>query len=85
VDCFKQIVSKDGFSSLFRGLSGPALFATPRFAIIFHANAYSRKMVSGKLGDSLEWKSKLNLYLESFGDHKYPNRIAFFTYQGYPI
>lgn len=54
LDCFRQTVAKNGVWSLFRGMSAPALFATPRFAIIFHANAHSLNFVRGKLGDRFE-------------------------------
>ena len=49
-DCFRQIVASDGLRSLFRGMSAPAIFATPRFALIFHANAHILNSVRGKFG-----------------------------------
>jgi hypothetical protein len=57
-DCFRQIVANDGLRSLFRGMSAPAFFATPRFALIFHANAHSRNFVRGKMGKRFERKGK---------------------------
>jgi|FrelakmetLWP11LW_1041352.scaffolds.fasta_scaffold34024_1 hypothetical protein len=49
---------QDGLSALFRGLSAPALFSTPRFALIFYSNAHSRKQVKGKLGEKFESERK---------------------------
>ena len=47
MDCFKQIILNEGPLSLFRGMSGLFLFATPRFALIFHGNSLGLKCVQG--------------------------------------
>ena len=36
IDCFKQMVMYEGTLSLYRGMSGLFLFATPRFALTFY-------------------------------------------------
>jgi len=43
--CFKSIVVHEGPMALFRGLSGLACVALPRFALMFHSNAVSRNLL----------------------------------------
>jgi len=45
LDCFKHCVKSEGFLSLFRGMSGLALFAVPRSALLFYANSLGRNLV----------------------------------------
>ena len=42
--CFKSIIIKEGPMSLFRGVSGLALVALPRFALMFHSNTVARNL-----------------------------------------
>jgi len=44
LDCFIKTVKSEGFLSLFRGMSGLAVFALPRFALMFYANSVGRNM-----------------------------------------
>ena len=46
-DCFTQIIKKEGPLSLFRGMSGLFVFATPRFALIFHGNSMGLRFIRG--------------------------------------
>ena len=46
-DCFKQIIKKEGPLSLFRGMSGLFVFATPRLALIFHGNSIGLRFIRG--------------------------------------
>ena len=44
-DCLSKMVLKEGFMSLFRGLSGLACVALPRFALMFHSNTVARNLL----------------------------------------
>jgi hypothetical protein len=55
-----KLTNKIDPRSLFRGLSGPIMFAAPRFAAIFHANAHSRQLVHGRCGQTLERQREQN-------------------------
>ena len=44
-DCLSKIVFQEGFMSLFRGLSGLACVALPRFALMFHSNTVARNLL----------------------------------------
>ena len=44
-DCLSKMVLKEGFMSLFRGLSGLACVALPRFALMFHSNTVARNIL----------------------------------------
>merc|ERR1712106_19566 len=44
-NCFLQCVRSEGFLSLFRGMSGLALFAVPRSAMMFYANSLGRNLI----------------------------------------
>lgn len=45
VDCLVKTVKSEGVLSLFRGMSGLALFALPRSALMFYANSVGRNML----------------------------------------
>jgi len=40
--CLSKMVQREGPSSLFRGMSGLAVFSVPRFAFLFYANSWGR-------------------------------------------
>ena len=42
--CLKTIITKEGPMSLFRGVSGLACVALPRFALMFHSNTVARNL-----------------------------------------
>ena len=46
-DCFMKIIKKEGPVSLFRGMSGLFVFATPRLALIFHGNSIGLRFIRG--------------------------------------
>jgi len=41
-DCFLKIVRHEGVCGLFKGMSALAVFAVPRFAVMFYANTWGR-------------------------------------------
>ena len=47
LDCFKQMLFKEGPLSFFRGMSGLFVFATPRLALIFHGNSMGLNFIRG--------------------------------------
>jgi len=48
--CLTTMVQREGPSSLFRGMSGLAVFSVPRFALLFYANSWGRLIIPGEGG-----------------------------------
>merc|ERR1719234_575307 len=48
--CLTTMVQHEGPSSLFRGMSGLAVFSVPRFALLFYANSWGRLILPGEGG-----------------------------------
>jgi len=48
--CLTTMVQREGPSSLFRGMSGLAVFSVPRFALLFYANSWGRLILPGEGG-----------------------------------
>jgi len=46
--CFRQLVRQEGFLSLYRGMGGLAVFAIPRFSLLFYTNCLGRGLVRGE-------------------------------------
>ena len=44
-DCLSKIIFQEGCANLFRGLSGLAVVALPRFALMFHSNTVARNLL----------------------------------------
>jgi len=58
VDCVFKMVSVEGFRSLYRGMGGMVYLALPRFALIFHANAFGKKFYRSSFGHKNHTPSK---------------------------
>ncbi|KAI8061164.1 mitochondrial carrier domain-containing protein [Gongronella butleri] len=54
MDCFKQIIKKDGVLGLYRGMSAPLASITPIFAVSFFSYDLGKKMVLAARSDKTE-------------------------------
>ncbi|ORX49513.1 mitochondrial carrier [Hesseltinella vesiculosa] len=54
LDCFKQIIKKDGVTGLYRGMSAPLASITPIFAVSFFSYDLGKKMALAMRSDKTE-------------------------------
>lgn len=52
-DCFSKMVRHEGPLALYKGMSGLALFAVPRFALMWYANCWGRLLAGGHCAGQL--------------------------------